>query len=131
MNIERCCGCIIINNNDKVLLVLQRKSKCWSFPKGHVENNETEIETALREVKEETGIDVNIEASKRYELTYKINNSTNKNVVYFIARPLNANVKIQEKEILDYKWCDINKVVETLTYENTKDLFKKVIKDLK
>lgn len=131
MNIERCCGCIIINNNDKVLLVLQRKSKCWSFPKGHVENNETEIETALREVKEETGIDVNIEASKRYELTYKINNSTNKNVVNFIARPLNANVKIQEKEILDYKWCDINKVVETLTYENTKDLFKKVIKDLK
>lgn len=131
MNIERCCGCIIINNNDKVLLVLQRKSKCWSFPKGYVENNETEIETALREVKEETGIDVNIEASKRYELTYKINNSTNKNVVYFIARPLNANVKIQEKEILDYKWCDINKVVETLTYENTKDLFKKVIKDLK
>lgn len=126
MNIERCCGCIIINNNDKVLLVLQRKSKCWSFPKGHVENNETEIETALREVKEETGIDVNIEASKRYELTYKINNSTNKNVVYFIARPLNANVKIQEKEILDYKWCDINKVVETLTYENTKDLFKKL-----
>ena len=96
MNIEKCCGCIVFNN-DKVLLVFQRKSKCWSFPKGHVENNETEIETALREVKEETGIDVNIEASKRYELTYKINNSTNKNVVYFIARPLNANVKIQEK----------------------------------
>ena len=49
---EKSCGCIIIENK-KVLLVQQKKGR-WGFPKGHVENNETEKETALREVKEET-----------------------------------------------------------------------------
>ena len=49
---EKSCGCIIINKN-KVLLIKQTKGH-WGFPKGHVEKDETEIETAIREVKEET-----------------------------------------------------------------------------
>ena len=53
---EKSCGCIIINKN-KVLLIKQTKGH-WGFPKGHVEKDETEIETAIREVKEETGLDV-------------------------------------------------------------------------
>ena len=51
---EKSCGCIIINKN-KVLLIKQTKGH-WGFPKGHVEKDETEIETAIREVKEETNI---------------------------------------------------------------------------
>ena len=53
---EKSCGCIIINKN-KVLLIKQTKGH-WGFPKGHVEKDETEIETAIREVKEETGLDI-------------------------------------------------------------------------
>jgi ADP-ribose pyrophosphatase YjhB (NUDIX family) len=55
---EKSCGCIIIENR-KVLLIKQT-SGIWGFPKGHVEHDETEEETAKREVKEETNIDVEI-----------------------------------------------------------------------
>ena len=59
---ERSCGAIVfreINEELRVLLV-QHSASHWSFPKGHVENGESDCETAIREVKEETGIDIEI-----------------------------------------------------------------------
>jgi len=51
------CGVIMRDNSiNQVLLVYGRKSQKWGFPKGHMEYGETEKETALRELKEETGI---------------------------------------------------------------------------
>ena len=65
---EKCCGCIIIENN-KVLLVYEKNRNFWGFPKGHMEKGENEIETALREVKEEVGLDVEIiDKERRYIL---------------------------------------------------------------
>lgn len=50
-------GCICISTNNRVLLVKGRKSKKWSFPKGHRENTDySTLECALRELKEETGL---------------------------------------------------------------------------
>ena len=63
---EKSCGCIIIENG-KVLLIQQTKGH-WGFPKGHVEAFETESETAIREVKEETNLDVKIDENKRYTM---------------------------------------------------------------
>ena len=57
---EKSCGCIIIKDK-KVLLVYEKNRNFWGFPKGHMEDGETEIETALREVKEEVGLDVEID----------------------------------------------------------------------
>lgn len=68
MECEKSCGCIIIED-EKVLLVKQTKGH-WGFPKGHVEADETEVETAIREVKEETNIDVEVEENKRYTMRY-------------------------------------------------------------
>ena len=53
---EKACGCIISQNN-KILLIRQM-SGMWGFPKGHVEEGETEEQTAKREVKEETGLSI-------------------------------------------------------------------------
>ena len=63
MKFEKCCGCIILNEN-KVLLVKHNDGH-WGFPKGHVEKDETELQTAIREVKEETNLDVEIQEDKR------------------------------------------------------------------
>jgi 8-oxo-dGTP pyrophosphatase MutT (NUDIX family) len=49
-------GCIIINNDGEVLLVHGRLSNKWSFPKGHCKRGETDLETATRELYEETGL---------------------------------------------------------------------------
>ena len=67
---EKACGCIIIDDG-KVLLVQQHQG-FWGFPKGHVENGETEIQTAIREVKEETNIDVIPDENKRYDAVRRI-----------------------------------------------------------
>lgn len=56
MKKEKSAGAVIIN--DKKVLLLHYSSGHWDFPKGHIEKGETELETAKREVKEETGLDI-------------------------------------------------------------------------
>lgn len=126
---EKACGCVIIKDK-KVLLVKQVQGH-WGFPKGHVENNETEIETAIREVKEETNLDVEVDASKRYDMEYITDKGNLKQVVFFIAKYIGGEVEAQECEVNEIKWFDFDKAVETITYNNTKDLLKKIIREEK
>ena len=127
---EKSCGCIIIKNG-KVLLVYEKNRNFWGFPKGHVENGETEIETALREVKEEVGLDVDIDAEKRYTLNYNIKNEIDKTTVLYIAKHKNDQFVIQENEIENAKWCNFEEALKTLTFEDWREMFRKVINDLK
>lgn len=60
---EKSCGAVIYWRDGealKVLLVRNKNGRYWSFPKGHMEVGETEHQTALREVREETGLNVRI-----------------------------------------------------------------------
>lgn len=129
MKKEKSCGTIIIENN-KVLLI-QQTDNAWGFPKGHVENNETEQETAIRETKEETNLDVEIISNKKYIINYKINNEIDKKVIFFLAKKTSDKIKKQDEEIKNIKWVDLNQAFEIITYENTKDLYKEVLKDIK
>ena len=90
----------------------------WSFPKGHVESGETEIETAQREIMEETGIDVIIDASFRETVSYSPKRGTQKIVVYFLAKAKNSDFIPQEEEIADIKWVEIGRAQSVLSYEN-------------
>lgn len=127
---EKSCGCIIIKE-DKVLLICQKNNKVWGFPKGHIEENETEIQTALREVKEEVGLDVKIDIEKRYVLNYIINDEIDKTTVLYIAVPKNEKIHMQESEIEDIKWCSFDEALNILTFDNSKKLFRQVIEDIK
>lgn len=127
---EKCCGCIIIENN-KVLLVYEKNRNFWGFPKGHMEKGENEIETALREVKEEVGLDVEIiDKERRYILNYIIRDEIDKTTVLYLAIPKNKEIVMQESEIEKVKWCDFEEALKTLTFDNSKEVFKKVINDL-
>ena len=125
MKKEKSCGCIIIENK-KVLLVYEDKHFFWGFPKGHMEDDETEIETAKREVLEEVGLKVNIEEDKRYEVHYKTTNKTSKTSVFYIAKIEDGKVKKQESEIIDVCWCNYEEARNKLTYENLKDVLQEV-----
>lgn len=129
MKKEKSCGTIIIENN-KVLLI-QQTDNAWGFPKGHVENNETEQETAIRETKEETNLDVEIISNKKYIINYKINNEIDKEVILFLAKKTSDKIKKQDEEIKNIKWVDLNQAFDIITYENTKDIYKEVLKDIK
>ena len=128
MKKEKSCGTIIIENN-KVLLI-QQTDNAWGFPKGHVENNEKEQETAIRETKEETNLDVEIISNKKYIINYKINNEIDKEVVFFLAKKTSDKIKKQDEEIKNIKWVDLTKAFDIITYENTKNLYKEVLKDI-
>lgn len=129
METEKSCGCIIIEN-EKVLIIQQTKGH-WGFPKGHVEENETEQETAIREVKEETGLDVEIIGSQKYKEQYITDKGRLKEVVYFVAKKIGGKIKLQEQEVKDIEWLNYKEATEKITYDNTKELFKKFLEDIK
>lgn len=122
----KSCGCIIIENN-KVLLIQQKKGN-WGFPKGRVEKNETECETAIREVKEETNLDVKIEdVNKKYVDSYFAKKNEFKEVVFFLAKRIGGEIKPQENEIKKVEWVDLIEAINRITMKSTKILYQKVL----
>ncbi|MDR0991946.1 MAG: NUDIX domain-containing protein [Ruminococcus sp.] len=131
MTLEKSCGAIVYrrhSGNIELLLIKHVNSGHWSFPKGHVEENESEIETARREILEETGIDVIIDNSFRETVTYFPKKDTKKNVIYFLAKAKNFNFAKQDEEVEDIRWVDMGEVHNILTYENDKTIADKAKK---
>ncbi len=124
---EKSCGAIIFNEGK--VLVVKQTSGFYGFPKGHVEIGETEKETAIRETKEETGLDIKIISNKRYTQSYIVKENVHKDVVFFIAKLENNNEKRQVEEIEEILWIDINEVEKILTYDSLKELWKEAKKD--
>ena len=125
MKFEKSCGCVVIDNN-KVLLVKQNDGH-WNFPKGHVENNETEIQTAIREVKEETNIDVIVNEKYRYTIKYNTKEGACKEVVFFLAKKVTDKIINQESEIEIAEWVEINEALDIITYDSAKNVLKKIV----
>lgn len=121
---EKSCGCVIIEG-EKVLLI-QQNDEVWGFSKGHVEQGETEAETAIGEVKEETNLDVEIDKNKRYTLEYITDNGIFKQVVLFVARKIGGEERRQESEIKSMKWLNYEDAIKTITYDNTRELLKRI-----
>lgn len=126
---EKSCGCIIIKDNKVLLVCEKRRNNFWGFPKGHIEHDETEVETAKREVQEEVGLNVEVDESKRYEIKYIVDDRIEKTAVFYLARAISDEITKQEVEIADVKWCEFYEALDLLTYENTKDVLKQVIED--
>lgn len=86
--VEKSCGTIpytLRNGTVYYLLIKSKDDGYCGFPKGHVESDESEEETAIRETLEETSICVLINSSFRYEISYQMNNGNEKMVVYYLA----------------------------------------------
>lgn len=131
---EKSCGAIVYikeNNNYKFLLVHQSNGH-YSFPKGHMEEGESEIDTTLREIKEETNLDVELNTDFRISIEYLL---TSKNVlkeaVYFLAVPLSFDLKNQEGEITECVWNNYEDTMNLLEFDNIKEVFKKAYNFIK
>ena len=123
----------VIEKDGKVLLVQEKQEKCygkWNLPAGHLDFNESIIEGAKREIKEETGCDV--------ELTGVANiaNRVLENDIFvqitFVGKVINETIKIDPEEILDIKWFDIDDVLNNMDNElRNLNFVKQPIKNLK
>ncbi len=128
MTFEKSCGAIVFrkfHGNCEVVLIKHVNGGHWAFPKGHVEIGETETQTAIREIKEETGVDVIIDSSFREVVSYSPKKDTKKDVVYFLAKAKNYNLVPQEDEISQIKWVEITVAQSLLTYDKDKKLINK------
>lgn len=129
MSYEKSCGAIVYrkhHGNTEILLIKHVKSGCWSFPKGHMEQGEDEIQTAVREIKEETNIDVSIDdTSFRETVIFSPRRDITKEVVYFLARAVSFDCIKQEEEIADVRWAEIGQTAAFLSYDNDKILLNK------
>ena len=121
MKYEKSCGCIVLNNQKEVLLI-KHNAGHWGLPKGHIEKGETEVETAIREVKEETNIDVEINTNYRYSLTYSPKEGITKEVILFVANNKTNNLKEQIEEVQEVKWFNFDDAINTITYDNSREL---------
>ena len=126
---EKSCGSLIIDDG-KILLIKDNRGN-WQFPKGHIEGNETEEQTAIRETKEETNLDVKVDVSKRYINHYITDTNIDKTVILFKAEKIGGKEKAQESEIQEVQWVPIKEAMEKLTFDNTKEILKQLLKDLK
>jgi len=131
---EKSCGAIVYRiKNDKLeFLLVYQSNGHYSFPKGHMKDNETEIETALREIKEETNIDVKLDTNFREEITYFLESkNVMKKAVYFVGKPISFDLKNQEGEITECNWFDYETTIEKLGYDNIIEVFKEAYKYIK
>lgn len=127
MKKEKSCGAVVykIKNGEKMFLIEHMKMGHYSLPKGHVEEDETEIETAKREILEETSLEVLIDSSFREVITYSPREDSIKDVVYFIGKIIGGTMKNQESEVSEIYFLKFNEALDLLTYENDKNVLKK------
>lgn len=129
MNFEKSCGAVIYrknHNNLEFLTISHRSDGHWGFPKGHVEKGEKEKETAIREIYEETGLQVNLIDGFRATALYSPKEGIMKEVIFFLAKAQEQSVHIQLDEVKDYKWASFQHTKQLLSYESSKEVLEQV-----
>ena len=134
MHYIKSCGVVAFKriNNEIFYLIIKQKNNDIGFPKGRVENNESELETAIRELKEETNIEVNVIDNFRVQIEYKVNDFI-KQVVYFLGECINEDIIIQEQEVKEAWFLSFNEALNLITYNDTKNVLieaKKIIDNI-
>lgn len=126
MKKEKCCGAVVYDEGK--VLIIKNVRDFYAFPKGHVDGEETEEETAYREVLEETGIETQIDSSFRYVATYSPREGILKDVVYFVGKPIGGSLKPQEGETALAFWVPLDEILDTVTFDNDKKMFEEAKK---
>lgn len=126
MIFEKSCGFVVYRESEGVreyLLVSALNGK-YGFPKGHVERGETEYETAVRELKEETNLEVRFVDGFRRQIEYKLPKKRGvvKRCVYFIGEYTEGELIRQEEEILDAVFVPFEQAMAIIPFENARSV---------
>lgn len=131
MSIEVTSGAVVYRQqNGKIeylLLESQNKGHFWGFPKGHVEGDESLLETATREIKEETQLTLPIDDSFHVYTEYDLPNGNRKQMTLYTAELKEGkDIHLQAEEIKNSGWFDYETARQRLTYDNLKELLDQV-----
>ncbi len=124
MKYEKSCGAVVFTRDDQQLryVLVHELSGCHSFPKGHMEAGETEVGTALREIKEETGLTVRLLPGFRTvdEHPLREKPGTMKQIVYFLAEYTHQPLVAQASELRAVKLLTYAQAMDTFEYESSR-----------
>ncbi len=130
MKNEKSCGAVVFTRDGGRIkyVIVETKNGCFGFPKGHVEKGESEIETAVREILEETGLCVDLKDGFREESFYTFTwggEEISKHVVYFLAEFSRQSVKVQESELNSVRLMSYDDAIKTLQFADIKSILTK------
>lgn len=121
---EKSCGAVVFTrmNNEIQYLLIRNLTGIYGFPKGHVEQGETEEQTALREVFEEVGLAVKLVSGFRCEDEHPIpqKENTMKQIVYFLGEYSNQEFTYQKEELTDALLTDYETAMTLFQFDSSK-----------
>jgi 8-oxo-dGTP pyrophosphatase MutT (NUDIX family) len=125
---EAAGGLVVRRDADAVSVVLiavaRESSLRWSLPKGHYKKRETPEQAALREVREETGLEVEIVAPLVTIDYWFVEKRVryHKFVRYFLMRATGGRLEDHDDEVVEARWFDWDEAVRRMTYANERDV---------
>lgn len=129
MRYETSCGFVVYRNvqGQRQYLLIRSTNGEYGFPKGHMEAGETELQTAVRELKEETNLEVRFVEGFRREEEYLLPNKadTVKRVVYFLGEFRAGSIRCQETEVSEALFVPMETALALLSFETAR----KVLRD--
>lgn len=134
MKFEFSAGGIVLKKEQSEIFVLMAQHAQhhgWGFPKGHIGDKiegESKEDTAVREVKEETGIDAEIiQPATEEKYWYQWGKEKRKKTVYYyFMKSLGGDFNNRDHEMETVEWVPVPQVEDKLTYQNAKEMFKKM-----
>ena len=126
---QKSCGAVVFRKNHQVeYLVLHYGGGHWDYVKGQVERNESERDTVVRELREETSItDAYLFDGFREKIDYfyrREGRTIYKQVIFFLVEARNSEVKLSYEHV-GYDWLNYQETMTKLTFNNAKNVLKK------
>ena len=136
MRHEKSCGALVLRINAEdgkpyILMIRHKHGGHRSFPKGHMERGETEYMTAIREVFEETSVQIRIFSDFRQTVHYNPMPGVRKEVVYFLTETTQEDISPREGEIAQVEWVPLDRAEAYLTHENDKTVLRAAVRQLR
>jgi len=120
---------VYTHDTEDLYLLIQHHAGHWAFPKGHAEKDETALQTAARELVEETGIRAcEVREDISFQEHYPVlrhDKQVRKTVRYFLGIVKDKHVRIQKEELLAYEWLHYHEARKRMTFDESKHILDK------